>query len=182
MTNTRIQTSTWTIDPAHSVAEFSVKHMMVSTVKGRFHKLEGKLHIDEQEPANSWVEARIETSSIDTGEPQRDGHLRSPDFFDVESFPAITFRSTRVEMVDEDNWKVYGDLTIRDATHPVILDTEFEGQLKDAWGKQRAAFNAKTEISRKDWGLNWNVDIEAGGFLVSDRVKIELDIAAVREG
>ena len=173
--------NTWTIDGAHSVAEFAVKHMMVSTVKGRFHTLRGALEIDEAIPANSRVEAEIETGSIDTGQEQRDAHLRSDDFFGSERFPTMTFRSTRVEQDSDDRWRVYGDLTIRDVTRPVVLETEFDGQVRDAYGSQRAAFTATATINRRDFGLNWNGVIEAGGVVVQDKVKITLHIAAVKE-
>jgi polyisoprenoid-binding protein YceI len=178
---TQAAVSTWTIDGAHSVAEFAVKHMMVSTVKGRFHDLRGSLEIDEANPTNSRVEAEIETASVDTGQEQRDAHLRSEDFFAAERFPVMTFRSTRVEQVSDDEWKVYGDLTIRDVTRPVVLETEFEGQIRDAFGNQRAAFTATTTINRRDFGLNWNGVIEAGGVVVQDKVKITLHIAALKQ-
>jgi polyisoprenoid-binding protein YceI len=173
--------STWNIDPVHSNVEFAVKHMMVSTVRGRFREVAGAIHLNEADPASSWVEATIPTASIDTAEAQRDAHLRSPDFFESERFPAMTFRSTRVEHVDGDRWRITGDLTIRDVTKPVVLDSEYEGQIKDAYGKQRAAFEAKTELNRKDFGLNWNGLIEAGGVVVGDKVRVTLNIAAVRE-
>jgi len=175
------KTMTWTIDPVHSVAEFAVKHMMVSTVKGRFRSLEGTIHIDEENPTASWVIASIDVASIDTNDPQRDAHLRSADFFDAERFPKITFRSTRVEQVDETKWKLFGELTMRGVTKEVVLDTEYGGQIKDAFGKQRMAISAETTINRKDFGVNWNGLIEAGGVVVGDRVRIMLDIAAVRE-
>ena len=179
MTTTATTTSTWTVDSAHSIAEFSVKHMMVSTVKGRFRDVTGTVSIDEEHPERSSVTATIAAASIDTGVEMRDNHLRSGDFFEVEQYPALTFRSTSVEKVDDENWRIAGDLTIRDVTRPVVLETEYEGQIKDAFGKQRAAFTAKTQINRKDFGLNWNGPLEAGGVVVSDRVKIELHIAAV---
>ncbi|MGD9891784.1 MAG: YceI family protein [Dehalococcoidia bacterium] len=178
---TQTAAGTWTIDGAHSVAEFAVKHMMVSTVKGRFHTIRGDLQIDEVNPANSRVDAEIETVSVDTGQEQRDAHLRSDDFFGSEQFPLITFHSTGVERVDDDVWKVHGELTIRDVTRPVVLETEFEGQIRDAFGKQRAAFSATTAINRRDFGLNWNGVIEAGGVVVQDRVKVTLHIAALRQ-
>lgn len=181
MTTTRTNVSTWTIDPMHSVVEFAVKHMMVSTVKGRFRSLEGTLYIDESNPANSSVVASIDVASIDTGEAQRDTHLRSDDFFNAEQFPKITFKSKRVEPVDDARWKIVGDLTIRDVTREVVLDTEYEGQTTDPWGKQRAGFSAETAINRKDFGVNWNGLIEAGGVIVSDRVRIALNIEAVRQ-
>lgn len=181
MTTAQTSTSTWAIDSVHSIAEFAAKHMMVSTVKGRFRTLEGTIHIDEANPINSSVTASIETASIDTGDERRDGHLRSDDFFNAERFPKITFQSTKVEKVDEEHWKITGDLTIRDVTKPVVLDTEFEGQIKDAYGKQRAAFSAETTINRKEFGLNWNGVLEAGGVVVGDRIRVMLNIAAVRQ-
>jgi polyisoprenoid-binding protein YceI len=172
--------STWAIDPVHSVPEFSVKHMVISTVKGRFTKVEGAIMLDEANPANSSVKATIDVTTIDTGEAQRDTHLRSADFFDVEKFPTIAFTSSKVERKSDDEYKVTGDLTIRAVTRPVVLDVEYEGQIKDAYGKQRAAFTATTQIDRKDFGLNWNMALEAGGFIVSNNVKVTLHIAAVR--
>ncbi len=179
---TQTAVSTWAIDGTHSIAEFAVKHMMVSTVKGRFRTLRGTIELDEQEPERSSVEAEIETASIDTGVEQRDAHLRSDDFFSAERFPLIAFRSTCVERVDDDRWRVIGDLTIRDITKEVVLDTELEGEGIDAYGQRRAAFTATTTINRRDFGLNWNGVIEAGGVVVQDRVKITLHIAAIRNG
>jgi len=181
MTTAQAATDTWTIDPVHSIAEFAVKHMMVSTVKGRFRSMEGTILIDEANPTASRVTASIDVASIDTAEPQRDAHLRSDDFFNAEKFPKITFRSTRVERVDDTHWKVIGDLTIRDITKEVVLDTEYEGQIRDAFGKQRAAFTAETNLNRKEFGLNWNGIIETGGVIVGDRVRVILNIAAVRQ-
>jgi len=181
MTTAQTALSTWTIDPVHSIAEFAVKHMMVSTVKGRFRSMEGTIHIDEANPTASWVTASIDVASIDTAEPKRDTHLRSDDFFNAERFPKMIFRSTRVQQVDDTHWNVIGDLTIRDVTKEVVLDTEYEGQIKDAYGKQRAAFSAETTLNRREFGLNWNGVIEAGGVVVGDRVRVMLNIAAVRE-
>jgi polyisoprenoid-binding protein YceI len=181
MTTAPATVSTWAIDPVHSIAEFAVKHMMVSTVKGRFGSTAGTLSIDEVNPVHSSVTASIDVASVDTGEPQRDSHLRSDDFFNAERFPHITFRSTRVERVNDERWKVTGDLTIRDITREVVLETEFEGQVTDVQGKQRAAFTATTELSRKDFGLKWNALLETGGAVVGDRVKVTLHIAAVRQ-
>jgi polyisoprenoid-binding protein YceI len=181
MTTAATAINTWAIDSAHSIAEFAVKHMMVSTVKGRFRTLAGTLTIDEENPTRSSVTAAIDIASIDTGEPQRDAHLRSDDFFNAEQFPQLTFRSTRIERRSDEEWKVTGDLTIRDITRPVTLDTEFDGQVTDAYGKQRAAFTATAEISRKEFGLKWNALLETGGAVVGDKVKISLHIAAVRQ-
>lgn len=182
MVTTQTTTSTWTIDPAHSIAEFAVKHMMVSTVKGRFRSLEGTLHIDEANPSNSWVSASIDVASIDTAEPQRDAHLRSDDFFNAEKYPQMTFRSKRVEQVDEENWRVIGDLTIRDVTKEVVLDTRFEGRVTDPWGKERIGFTAETVLNRKEFGLKWNALLETGGAVVGDKVRVSLHIEAIREG
>jgi len=179
MTTTRTATSTWTIDPAHSLAEFAVKHMMVSTFKGHFRSLEGTVYLDEETPANSSVTASVDVASVDTQTPDRDAHLRSDDFFNAEKFPKMTFRSTRVEQVDEDNWKVAGDLTIRDVTKEVVLDTEYEGRILDPWGNERMGFTARTELSRKEFGVRANTLIESGGVVVGDRVRVELHIEIV---
>ena len=181
MTTTAAATSTWQIDPAHTVVEFAAKHMMVSTVKGRFGSVAGTLTVDEERPERSSVVATIDAASIDTRAELRDEHLRSADFFDVAHHPQITFRSRRVQHVKGDNWKIVGDLTMRGVTGEVVLETEFEGQILDAFGKQRAAFSATAQVNRKDFGLNWNGVIEAGGVVVGDRIKIELNIAAVRD-
>jgi polyisoprenoid-binding protein YceI len=181
MTTAPAAISTWTIDPVHSIAEFSVKHMVIATVKGRFRSLSGTLTVDEANPANSRVEASIDVASIDTGDPQRDAHLRSDDFFNAERFPQMTFRSTRVEHVEDDRWKVYGDLTIRDITREVVLDTEFDGRTVGLYGKEVAAFTATTELNRKDFGLRWNALLETGGAVVGDRVRVTLHIEAVRQ-
>jgi polyisoprenoid-binding protein YceI len=171
----------WEIDSAHSQVTFSVRHMMISTVKGQFKVIGGQLHIDEQNPANSWVEAEAEAASVDTRDEKRDGHLRSPDFFDAETFPKLTFKSTKVEKVRGEEYKVTGDLTIHGVTKPVTFDAEYSGQIKDVWGLQRAGLTAKTTVNRKEFNLNWNVALEAGGFMVSDNVKIEIDLEAVNK-
>ena len=181
MTTTRTATSTWTIDPAHSVVEFAVKHLMVSTFKGHFRSLEGTVHLDEDNPANSSVAASIDVASVDTQTPDRDAHLRSDDFFNAERYPKMTFRSTRVERVDGTNWKVTGELTIRDVTKEVVLDTEYEGRIVDPWGNERIGFTARTELSRKEFGVRWNAAIETGGVVVGDKVRISLNIEIVRK-
>ncbi len=183
MTNTQTltKTSPWTIDPVHSVVGFAVKHMMVATVRGNFERFEGTLRIDEEHPENSTVEATVYTASVNTNQEQRDNHLRSADFFDAERYPTMTFRSTKVELLDETHARVTGDLTIRDVTRPVVFDVEYGGQIKDAYGKQRAAFDAETKISRKEFGLTYNPLLESGGAVVGDEVRITLNIAAVRQ-
>jgi polyisoprenoid-binding protein YceI len=171
--------STWTLDPAHSQIEFSVKHMMVTTVRGQFRKFTTEVDFDENHPERSSVVAHIDASSIDTGMEARDAHLRSPDFFDTEANPELTFRSTSIE-ARGDGFKITGDLTIRGETKPIVLDAEIAGVVPNMQGGRRAAFNATTKISRKAWGLTWNVALESGGFLVGDEIKITLDIAALQ--
>ena len=173
--------TTWAIDSVHSNVEFSVKHMMISTVKGMFQHVEGTVEWDGQNFETATVDARIDSSTITTFNEQRDNHLRTNDFFNAEQWPDMTFRSTRIEPDDEDEFKIHGDLTIRDATRPVVLDTEFEGLMEqDAFGKRRAAFTAETSINRSEFGINWNGAIEAGGVVVGDKVKVTLNIAAVQ--
>jgi polyisoprenoid-binding protein YceI len=169
----------WEIDPAHSQATFAVKHMMLSTVKGQFNVIGGHLHIDEQHPENSWVDAQADVNSIDTRDPKRDAHLRSPDFFDAEKYPTLNFKSTKVERIGGNEYRVLGDLTIRGVTRPVAFKAEYSGQGKDPWGGQRAGLSATTKINRKEWGLTYNQALETGGVLVGDEVKIEIDLEAV---
>ncbi len=168
----------WEIDPVHSQATFSIKHMMISTVKGQFKVMSGHLHIDEQNPANSWVEAQVETASIDTRDAKRDGHLASPDFFDAATYPTITFKSTKVEHVSGNEYNVTGDLSMHGVTKPVTFKAEYNGQGKNPWGQQIAALNATTKINRKDWGLSYNQALETGGWLVAEEVKLEIDLEA----
>ena len=173
-------TTKWNIDPAHSGLNFSVRHMVVSKVRGRFAKFSGALSVDEEDVTRSVVEATIDAGSIDTGTPERDAHLRSPDFFDVEKFPELRFRSTRIEKLGDDRYRVIGELTIRDVAREVSLDVESGGRAKDPWGNERVGFVAKAALDRKDFGLGWNQVLEAGGVLVGDRVDIELDVQGVR--
>jgi polyisoprenoid-binding protein YceI len=174
-------TTTWTADPMHSIAEFAVKHFVVTTVKGRFRDLEATLHIDEGNPENSWAEAKIAVASVDTNVEIRDNDLRSDNFFSAERFPYITFRSTRLERLDEERFRLTGDLTIRDVTKQVVLDGEYEGQIDDPYGSRRAAFTATTRIRRSDFGMRWNQVLEGGGVTVGDEVKITIHIEAVRQ-
>lgn len=166
----------WQIDPAHSHAAFAVKHMMVSTVRGQFKDVAATLNFDPENPANASVEATIQVASVATGADDRDNHLRSADFFDVETFPAMTFKSTRVELDGDTVAKVYGDLTIRDVTREVALDVELLGTGTNPYGTQVAGFEASTRINREDFGLTWNVALETGGILIGKDVKIELDV------
>ena len=175
-------TSTWTVDATHSIAEFAVKHMMVATAKGRFGSFDGTIQWDEANLAASSVTFTVDVASINTNDERRDGHLRSDDFFSVETYPTATFRSTRIEPGSDSEWTVFGDLTIRDQTHPIALTTEYEGQVLDPYGLQRAGFEARTEISRKQFGLNWNAMLETGGAVVGDKVKLTFHIEAVKQG
>lgn len=168
----------WEIDAAHSQVTFSVRHMMISTIKGQFTVLSGHLHIDEQNPANSSVDAQVDTASIDTRDERRDGHLQSPDFFDTAQYPTLTFKSTSVASLGGNEYNVTGDLTMHGVTKPVTFKAEYAGQGKNPWGLQVAGLNATAKINRKDWGLNWNQGLEAGGVLVSEEVKIEIDLQA----
>lgn len=170
----------WTIDPAHTLVEFAAKHMMITTVKGRFADVEGTLQLDDAHPAASSADITIKAASIDTRTDQRDAHLRSPDFLDAEKFPVIRFHSTKVEPLDSDHWRVTGDLTIRDVTRPVVLDVSLEGRSKDPWGGDRAGFSATTKIDRRDFGLVWNQALETGGVLVGNDIKISLEVEAVK--
>lgn len=181
-TTAPVQTGTrtaWKLDPAHSMVEFSAKHMMLTTVRGRFVDVEGVIYTDEQNPTNSSVEATLKAASIDSRAEQRDQHLRSADFLDVENWPAITFKSTRIEG-DKQHFKLTGDLSIRGTTKSITLDVEFEGRNRDPWGGERAGFTASGKIDRRDFGLMWNQALEAGGILVSNDVKISIEAQAIR--
>jgi len=172
----------WEIDTVHSGVGFTVRHMVIAKVHGQFTKWSGTLAFDPKDLAASKVEVKIEASSIDTRDPQRDGHLRSADFLDVEKHPYLEFRSTRVEEAGANKYKVRGDLTIRGVKREVVLDTVFGGQGKDPWGAQRVGFEATTKIERKDFGLQWNTALEAGGFLVGDAVDVNLEVEAKKVG
>lgn len=174
-------TTTWKLDPVHSVAEFKVKHMMISNVKGQFTGISGTLTLDDNDVTNARVEASIEAASINTRDAQRDGHLKSADFFDVEKFPALTFRSTGVERAGEDELAVTGELTIHGVTRQVVF--RVEGSLagsKDPWGNSRVGLAAVTKINRKDFGLTWNAALETGGILVGEEITITLDVQFVK--
>jgi polyisoprenoid-binding protein YceI len=177
-----LSTATWNVDPSHTHAEFSVRHLMISTVKGRFAEVSGTVVTDAADPAKGKVDISINVASIDTREAQRDAHLRSADFFDVENHPTITFRSTRITAPDQDGaFTVAGELTIRGTTREVVLDVSSEGQVTDPWGGQRAGFSATTKIKRSDFGLTWNLALETGGVVVGDDIKISLDVELVKQ-
>ncbi|MCM8748517.1 YceI family protein [Thermomicrobiaceae bacterium CFH 74404] len=171
----------WEIDPVHSEIAFSVRHMMVATVRGRFNQFQGVIEFDPAHPESGRVEVTIDAASIDTRNEQRDNHLRSPDFLNVEQYPTITFVSKRIEPLGDNRFRVVGDLTLRGVTREVALDAEFLGVGKDPWGGERAGFTARTKLNRHDFGASWNVALEAGGFLVGDTLDLTLDIEAVRK-
>lgn len=173
--------TTYTIDPAHSSARFTVRHMMITNVHGGFQKVTGTVAYDPENPAASSVNAEIDAASINTNEAQRDTHLRSGDFLDVEKFPKITFRSTKVESAGEGEFKIDGELTIHGVTRPVALKVEGPApEGKDPWGNIRTGATATTKIKRSEFGLTWNAALETGGFLVGDELKIELDMSLIR--
>jgi polyisoprenoid-binding protein YceI len=169
---------TWQFDQAHTTLMGEARHLMVTKVRGRFSDFTGTIHVAEV-PEESFVEVQIRADSIDTGSPERDTHLRSPDFLDVQSHPTLTFRSTGLELGDGPEFRVPGDLTIRGVTRPVVLDSEYLGATVDPWGNTRVGFSATTEIDREDFGMTWNLALEAGGVLVSKKIKIELEVQAI---
>lgn len=170
----------WQIDSAHSAIQFSVRHMMISKVRGQFENFEGTIDLDEQNPANTKVDVRIEAASINTRNAQRDGHLRSPDFLDAENHLYLTFKSTRVEVLDDAHARLHGDLTIRGVSRPVALDVEYTGQARSPWGTVSYGFNGSTTINRKDWDLTWNQTLETGGVLVGDEITIDIELELVK--
>lgn len=171
----------WKIDPAHSEINFTVRHMMISNVRGRFEKFTGEVEFDPENPVNSSVNVIIDASSINTREEKRDDHLRSADFFNVETYPYLTFKSKKIKVLDDDHGQIIGDLTIRGDTREVALDTVFNGMSKSPWGLLSAGFSAVTKINRKEWGLSWNVALETGGFLVGDDITIQIELEAIKE-
>jgi polyisoprenoid-binding protein YceI len=172
----------WQFDTSHSGIHFSVRHMVVAKVRGQFTKWSGTLSLDTDDLTKSSASVKIDAASIDTGEPQRDGHLRSADFLDVEKQPTIDFVSKRVTTSGKEKLSIVGDLTIRGTTREVTLDAEFAGRAKDPWGGERAGFSASTRIDRKDFGLTWNQVLEAGGILVGDHVDITIEVEAKKAG
>ena len=182
-TATDTTTSTWNIDATHSAIEFAAKHMMITTVKGRLGDARGTLTIDEANPARSVAQVEFDTKSIDTRSEQRDQHLRSGDFLDVEQFPTIRFVSRRIEgagAAPGAEFRVVGDLTIRGVTKEVVLDATYEGRGRDPWGGERVSFSADTKIDRREFGLVWNAALETGGVLVSNDIKIHIEVQAIR--
>jgi polyisoprenoid-binding protein YceI len=174
------ETGEYELDKAHTSVEFVARHLMISKVRGRFNDFSGVIDIAEK-PEDSSVVVTIDAGSVSTGDAQRDGHLTSPDFFHAESFPNIVFRSTKVEQSKGGDWKVKGDLTVRDVTKPVVLDVEFEGSHPTPWGTTPIGFSASTELDREDFGLTWNQTLETGGVLVGKKIRIELNVEATRK-
>jgi polyisoprenoid-binding protein YceI len=173
-------TGDYTLDPAHTRLGFVARHAMVTKVRGSFHDLEGTIHIDGANPANSSGTVTIRAKSVDTGHPDRDAHLRSNDFFAMDEHPEITFVSTAVEPIDASTYRVTGDLAIRGVTHPVTIDFAFTGQATDPFGNQRVGLEGSVTVNRKDWGVSWNAALEAGGLLVSEKATLELDVSAIK--
>ena len=180
MSDTTALTGSYTIDPSHSRLGFVVRHAMVTKVRGAFADFTGTITVDGANPAASSVAITAQLASVDTKDEGRDGHLRSADFFDTDNHPEMTFTSTSIAPDGDDEFKVTGDLTIRGVTKPVTIDLEYVGEAKDPFGNDRIGFEGKAEINRKDWGLEWNAALETGGILVGEKVKLELDISAIR--
>jgi polyisoprenoid-binding protein YceI len=175
------QAATFAIDPSHSTVGFSVRHMMISTVRGLFGEFSGTFTYAKGKPDTWRVEAEIQTASVSTNDERRDAHLRNPDFFDVENFPVMTFTSNKVEP-HADAYRLHGDLTMLDVTKPVVLDLELTGEVTDPWGNLRVGFSARGKIDRKQWGMTWSQSLDAGGLVVGDEVTIELEIQGIMEG
>ena len=173
-------TGDYQLDIAHTRLGFVARHAMVTKVRGSFHEFEGSAHLDVADPSKSSAELTIQVASIDTGQQQRDGHLRTNDFFDAENYPQMTFKSTSAEQVDDGTYRLSGDLTIKDTTKPITIDFEHTGSAKDPYGNMRAGFEGKTTVNRKHWGLNYNAALETGGFLVSDKIVLEFDVSAIQ--
>lgn len=171
----------WTIDPAHTNIHFTVRHMMISTVRGAFEEFAGTVEFDEDDPSATRIDVAIQADSVNTREPKRDGHLKSPDFFDAATYPTLTFKSTRVEPVDDRHARLYGNLTIKDVTKEVVLDVEYLGSATSPWGQTSAGFIASGKINRADWGLTWNQALEAGGVLVGEEVGFGIDVELIKQ-
>ncbi|MGW4567963.1 YceI family protein [Streptomyces sp. NPDC004561] len=173
-------TGEYTIDPAHTTIEFVARHAMVTNVRGGFQDFTGSLHLDGADPTKSTATLDIKIESIDTGNADRDGHLKSSDFFKADEFPSMTFRSTKAEALGGDDYRITGDLSLLGVTKPISIDLEFNGVAKDPFGNERAGFEGKAEILRSEWGLTWNAALETGGVLVSDKIKLNFDISAIK--
>ncbi|MCX4577720.1 YceI family protein [Streptomyces sp. NBC_01571] len=173
-------TGDYTIDPAHSTIGFVARHAMVTNVKGSFNDFEGALHLDGADPSRSTATIDVKMDSIETGSADRDTHLKSSDFFKTDEFPTMTFRSTKAEALGGDDYRITGELSILGTTKPLAIDLEFNGSAKDPFGNERVGFEGKAEILRSEWGLTWNAALETGGVLVSDKIKLNFDISAIK--
>ena len=176
----RTLTGNYTIDPSHSHIGFTARHAMVTKVRGSFNEYEGAGYFDSEDPTKSKLELTIQADSIDTGNADRDNHLRGNDFFDMETHPEIRFVSTQVESLGDERYRVTGDLTIKGATKPVSVEFDYTGTAVDPFGNQRIGFEGRTTINRKEWGVNWNAALEAGGVLVSEKVNLEFEVSAIK--
>lgn len=170
----------YTIDPAHSTIGFVARHAMVTNVKGGFQEFDGTLHLDGSDPSKSTASLDVKMASVETGSADRDGHLKSSDFFKTDEFPTMTFRSTKAEALGGDDYRITGELSIMGTTKPLSIDLEFNGAAKDPFGNERVGFEGKSEILRSEWGLTWNAALETGGVLVSDKIKLVFDISAIK--
>lgn len=182
MVDTTALTGTWALDPAHTRIGFSARHAMVTKVRGNFEEFEGIARIDAANPSNSSVEVTIQTNSINTNNKMRDDHLRTNDFLEVETYPTITFISTGVEQLDDETVRITGDLTIKETTKSVSIDFEFGGVATDPFGNVRVGFEGSTSINRQDYGVAFNAALETGGVLVSDKIGIDIEVAAIKQG
>ncbi len=169
----------WQIDPVHTHIQFSARHMMISKVRGEFERFSGTVNLDEEHPERTSVFMQIEAASINTRNVDRDNHLKSPDFLNAAQYPYLTFQSTRVERTGEHTARLYGDLTIRDVTRPVVLEVAFVGKAKSPWGTVSAGFSGQTTINRKEWGLTWNQALETGGVLVGDEIAVDVELELI---
>jgi polyisoprenoid-binding protein YceI len=179
--NTPTLTGTYVVDPAHSRIGFVARHAMITKVRGSFNEFQGTGYFDSENPSASKLELTIQAASIDTRNADRDAHLRSNDFFDMDSYPEITFVSTAVQPVDDEHYQVTGDLTIKGVTQPITIDFEFTGAATDPFGHDRIGFEGRTSVNRKDWGISWNAALETGGVLVSEKVTLEFEVSAVKQ-
>jgi len=176
----RVPPGTWDVDPAHSTVGFKVKHLMISTVRGQFREFHGTIEAAEEGPEHSRVRGSVKVATIDTGNPDRDAHLRSPDFFDAERVPEIRYESTRIQHIDDGRYLIAGNLTIKDVTHEVEMHATVDGVAKDPWGVDRVGISVRASIDRTTFGLTWQQKLAAGGLLVGEEVSIEIDVSAVR--
>ena len=179
--NTTEKTTKWNLDPTHSELTFKIKHLMITNVKGEFRKFNASIESDGLDFGNAKVKADIDAGSIYTNNDDRDAHLQSADFFDTESFPAITFESTQLNKLDDENYQLKGVLTMKGISKEIVLDVEFGGFVKDPYGNEKAGFSVSGKFNRKDWGLNWNAALEAGGVMVSEEVRLNAEVQFVKE-